>query len=425
MCNKKLLVCVILCICITLLSAIDARSQKLIGIKADRMLDVKNGSILKNVTVIIKGNLIKSVEQGDVTVDAEIIELGDMTLLPGLIDMHTHLTFAIEKGFEQIYVTNSPADFALWGARNAKITLMAGFTTVRDLHALGFANVALMRAIEKDFVEGPCIFPCGHAITITGGHADASGYIPGILEGSPETGVADGVDEVVKAVRYQIKHGAKVIKFCATAGVLSFEKTADAPQYSQEEMNAIVEEAHRQNVPVAAHAHGTEGIIKAVKAGVDSIEHGSILNEEAIRLMKEKGTYLVPTTYTHDAIPVDKVPPVIREKMATLRDLVKESHRQAILSGVKIAFGTDAAVFPHGDNAKEFQALVELGMSPIHAIRTATVNAAGLLRVTDRGLIAPGLLADLIAVSGNPLKDIRVLENVRFVMKGGRIYKQP
>jgi imidazolonepropionase-like amidohydrolase len=226
-------------------------------------------------------------------------------------------------------------------------------------------------------------------------------------------------------VRYQIKHGAKVIKVCATAGVLSLEGPVGAQQLSEVELRTIVEEATRHGLKVAAHAHGAEGIIAAVKAGVASIEHGSILNDEAIRLMKERGTYLVPTTYLTQAIRLDSLPAPIRAKAEYILPRARQSLQLAIKSGVKIAFGTDAAVYPHGDNAKEFAALVERGMTPLEAIRTATVNAADLLGVNDRASIAPGLLADLVAVPGNPLENIRVLEDVRFVMKGGQIYKRP
>jgi imidazolonepropionase-like amidohydrolase len=263
------------------------------------------------------------------------------------------------------------------------------------------------------------MIPSGHALGITGGHCDVTGYAPGIAEGSPESGVVDGVDEALKAVRYQAKHGAKVIKICATAGVLSFDATVGAQQLSDEEMRAIVQEARRHGLKVAAHAHGAEGILAAVRAGVASIEHGSLINDEAMALMKQQGTYLVPTTYLVDAIDLTQLPPPIRAKAEGILPLAKANLRLAIRAGVKIAFGTDAAVYPHGRNAREFAALVERGMTPIDAIRAATVNDADLLGVTDRGRIAPGLLADLIAVPGNPLTDVRVLERVTFVMKGG------
>lgn len=395
-----------------------------IVLRAARMLDVQTGRIVSPAVVVIEKDRIKSVNPATVPAGT-VIDLGDVTLLPGFIDMHTHLSGDLEGNWLNRSVTDSAADNALRGARNARKTLMAGFTTVRDLGSSNFVDVALMRAIDQDFIPGPRIFPAGHSIGITGGHCDTTGYAPGVLERGPETGVADGPDAALKAVRYQIKHGAKVIKVCATAGVLSLEGPVGAQQLSEIELRTIVEEARRHGLKVAAHAHGTEGIIAATRAGVASIEHGSILNEEAIKLMKERGTYLVPTSYLAGAIRLDALPPPIRAKAEYVLPRARESLRLAIKSGVKIAFGTDAAVYPHGDNAREFAVLVERGMTPVDAIRTATVNATDLLGVSDRGNIAPGLLADLVAVPGNPLENIRVLEDVRFVMKGGQIYKRP
>lgn len=423
--DKRPSICQILCVSFMLLSVVDAKSQQLTAIKAARLLDVKNGRILENATVVIEGKLIKAVGQGDIQVDAEVIKLGDMTLLPGLIDVHTHLTLDIEGDWINQPVKETPADWALRGARNARRTLYAGFTTVRDMGALGFSDIALMRGINQGMVEGPRMIPSAHGLSITGGHGDITGFAPGIAECGPKEGVADGVDEVIKAVRYQIKHGAKVIKVCATAGVLSFEETVGAQQYSEEELRAIVEEASRHGLKVAAHAHGTEGIIAATRAGVASIEHGSILTEEAASLMKQKGTYLVPQLYINEVLDLSTLPPKIRAKEEFLRPLVEGSFRLALRAKVKIAFGTDAAVFPHGDNAREFSAQVRLGMKPIETIRGATVYATDLLGVNDRGIIAPGLLADIIAVPGNPLEDIKVLQDVKFVMKGGQVYKQP
>jgi imidazolonepropionase-like amidohydrolase len=268
------------------------------------------------------------------------------------------------------------------------------------------------------------VVPSGHALGITGGHCDITGFAPGILEGSPERGIADGPDEVLKAVRYQIKHGAKSIKICATAGVLSFEESVGAQQFSEEEMRVIVEEAARHGLGVAAHAHGTAGINAAVRAGVASIEHGSLLDDESILLMRERGTFLVPTTYLVDAIDLDALPPPIRAKAEYVLPLARTNLRKAIEAGVRIGFGTDAAVFPHGDNAREFSVLVGLGMSPLDALRTATVHAADLLQTADRGALEVGRLADIIAVPGNPLEDISVTEQVQFVMKGGRVFKR-
>jgi imidazolonepropionase-like amidohydrolase len=393
-------------------------------LRAARMLDVESGRIVSPAVVVVEGDRIKSVNPASVP-RGQVVELGDITLVPGLIDCHTHLSYDIEGAWIHRQVTDTAGDFALRGARNARNTLMAGFTTVRDLGSGYFVDVALMRAVDQEFVPGPRIVPAGHAIGITGGHCDATGYAPGVMERGPETGIVDGPDDALKAVRYQIKHGAKVIKICATAGVLSLEGPVGAQQLSEAEMRAIVEEAARHGVKVAAHAHGTGGIVAAVRAGVASIEHGSMLDDEAIRLMKERGTYLVPTTYLADAIRKDSLPPPIRAKAEYITPLAKQSVARAIKAKVRIAFGTDAAVIPHGQNAREFGALVARGMSPLDAIRAATVNAADLLGASDRGRIAPGLLADLVAVRGNPLEDVRVLEDARFVMKGGRVYKRP
>jgi len=286
-------------------------------------------------------------------------------------------------------VFESPELSALRGVPYARATLRAGFTTVRDLGAsMRFADVALAQAISSGWVEGPRMITSGHAISITGGHCEITGFAPGILEGGPEEGVADGVAEVLKAVRYQIKYGATVIKVCATAGVLSFEGPAGAPQYSIEELRAIVEEANRHGIKVAAHAHGTEGIKNAIRAGIHSIDHGSMLDDEAIQLMLDRGTYLVPTVFQW-YLEYD-LPPALDEKNEYVKSFVDESVRSAIAAGVKIAFGTDAGVYEHGLNAREFAAYVERGMSPLDAIRTATLNAADLLGVDDRGALAPG-----------------------------------
>jgi len=403
-----------------------AESRQAIVLRAYRMLDVESGKIIKNAVVVIENGLIKSVGSKDIPKDAQTVDLGNRTLLPGLIDMHTHLCENLVGDWIHRPVKETAADMTLRGTRNARKTLLAGFTTVRDVDSRFFADVSLMRAVEAGFIEGPWVFPVGHALSITGGPSDITGFAPGILELGPKEGVADGVDEVIKAVRYQIKHGAKFIKVMATAQVMSSVGLSGAQHYSEEELRAIVEEAKRQGVKVAAHAHGTEGIIAAVRAGVASIEHGSMLNDEAIHLMKEKGTYLVPTVYGWYLLDDYDLPPVIQKKVEHVRSFVEASIRAAIRAGVKIAFGTDAGSCPdHGENAGEFATMVELGMSPLEAIRTATINAADLLGVEDRGVIAPGWLADLVAVPGNPLKDINVLKNVQFVMQGGRIIKRP
>jgi imidazolonepropionase-like amidohydrolase len=394
-------------------------------LKAARMLDVTRGEIVEDVVIQVRGDRVADVRTGTTAVpqDVRVYDLGDVTLMPGFMDLHTHLAYAIDANLAIAPVTETDADVALRAAHNAEITLMAGFTTVRDLGSAGFVDIALERARERGLVASPRVIGAGHAIGITGGHCDATGFAPGVLELGPEEGVADGVDEVVKAVRYQIKHGAKVIKICATAGVLSFEESVGAQQLSDEEIRAAVEEAARHGLKVAAHAHGTAGIIAASNAGVASIEHGSILDEQAIDVLKSNGTYLVPTTYLVESIDLDALPPPIRAKAEYVMPIAVESLQMAIQYGVPIAFGTDAAVYPHGDNAREFATLVKRGMQPVEALRAATVYAADLLGVDDRGVIETGKLADLVAVPGNPLEDITVTERVSFVMLGGEIFK--
>jgi imidazolonepropionase-like amidohydrolase len=389
------------------------------------MLDVRDGEMIQDPVLLLGDGRITAVNPSSVPTDAPTLELGDVTLLPGFIDAHTHLTLDIEGDWVVRPVTEGPADHALRGARNARLTLEAGFTTVRDVGATGFSDVALMEAVDAGMVPGPRILPAGHSLSITGGHCEVTGFAPGVLEGGPETGVADGPWEAVEAARYQIKHGARVIKLCATAGVLSFEGPVGAQQFTEEEMRAVVEEAARHDLRVAAHAHGTEGIKAAVRAGVTSIEHGSILDDEAMALMRERGTWLVPTTCLADRIDLEGLPAPIRAKAESVMPRMRESLRRAIAAGVPIAFGTDAAVFPHGENACEFSYYVELGMSSLEALQSATVDAAELLGVEDRGALAPGMLADIVAVPGDPLADISVTEEVVFVMKGGQVVVTP
>jgi imidazolonepropionase-like amidohydrolase len=401
--------------------ALASAQERPVVLRAARMLDVEAGRIVNNATIVVHNGRITAVN-GAVPPGAETIDLGDVTLSPGLIDAHTHLSSDIEGNWTMRPVTETIADDALRGARNAKRTLDAGVTTVRDVGSAGFVDVALMRAIDAGHIPGPRIIPAGHSLGITGGHCDDTGWSPGLLERDWRSGIADGADEVMKAVRHQAKHGAKVIKICATAGVLSFEATVGAQQFTEEEMRAAVEEAARHGMKVAAHAHGTAGIKAAIRAGVASIDHGSILDDEAIALMKQHGTWLVPTEYLADRINLDALPPAIRAKAESVLPQMRASHRRAFAAGVKIAFGTDAAVYPHGENARELGVYVQLGLTPLQAIRSATLNSADLLGVTDRGVIAVGRLADLIAVPGDPLRDVRVYEDVRFVMKGGVVY---
>jgi imidazolonepropionase-like amidohydrolase len=383
------------------------------------MLDVSTGRMVSPAAVTVKAGRIEAVG-GTATAGNRTVDLGDVTLLPGLIDLHTHLTGDLATAdWVAEPVRGTPASWALRGARNARITLRAGFTTVRDVGAGGFSDIALMRAIDGGFIPGPRVVASGHAIGVTGGHCDNTGWAPGVAELGPEGGVADGLEAVTHAVRYQIKHGAKVIKLCATAGVLSFEGSVGAQQMADEEIRAAVREASRHGIPVAAHAHGAEGILAAVRAGVTSIEHGSILTPTVVAAMKEHGTWLVPTLYLREAIRRDLLPPPIRAKMDEVTPLMDQSFKLALRAGVKIAFGTDASVYPHGQNAREFAARVKLGQTPLEAIRGATVYAARVLGVDDRGVIAPGKLADLVAVTGDPLREVAALERVAFVMKGG------
>ena len=403
------------------LLALPAAAQaptQITAIHAARMFDVRSGRMLPNALVLVRHDSIIQVG-GTAPAGAASIDLGDVTLMPGFIDMHTHITSQIGAGFDLEPVRLTAADEVLNGVKYAKLTIDAGFTTVRNVGSGNFTDVSLMHAIDRGDIVGPRIVPAGHAIGITGGHCDVTGFAPGIVVQDPLHGVADGVDQVVQAVRLQAKYGAQVIKICATAGVLSFDATVGAQQLSEAEMRAIVEEATRHGLKVAAHAHGTEGIKAAVRAGVASIEHGSMLDDEAIALMKQHGTFLVPTRALSDLLDRNNLPVPIRAKMDQVMPLADASFRKAVAAGVKIAFGTDAAVLPHGMNAREFSKYTAAGLSPLEALRTATINAADLLGKSDRGEIATGKLADLIAVRGDPLADITATERVMFVMKGG------
>ena len=395
-----------------------------VALRAKRMLDVERGVIVNDPVIVIDGDHIKAVGTV-VPKDARVIDLGDVTLLPGLFDMHTHLSVGRTPDTKPTEYYGGPVDHALQAALNARATLMAGFTTVRECGANDFIDVALKRAIERDVAVGPRITPSGYQISMTGGHGDNTGYPPGEYELTPKQGVADGPEQLLYAVRYQIKYGAEVIKVTVTAGVMGYERTATMRQFSDEELRTVIEEAKRNGLRVAAHAHGTEGILAALRAGVDSIEHGSMLNDEAIAMMKAKGVYLVPTLYLADkeGEAADNMTAVMREKGMTVSAAALHSFRAALDAGVKIAFGTDAGVFPHGLNARELAVMVKHGMKPVDALRAATTSAALLLGVSDRGTIAPSKLADIIAVRGNPLDDIKTMENVVFVMKGGVVFK--
>ncbi|HEU5468124.1 MAG TPA: amidohydrolase family protein [Steroidobacteraceae bacterium] len=396
-------------------------------IEADGYVDVVAGRVVSPAVIVVDGERIAAVNPPARPPGAKTVSLAGHTLLPGLMDAHVHLNYIIGEGWETEPVRFTAGDFALRALPHAEKTLLAGFTTVRDLGTgLGFSDVALMHAIDKGWAPGPRVIPAGHALSTTGGHCDQStGLGPGIAPPEFSSGTADGVDEVLKAVRYQVKHGAKVIKICATAGVLSFEGPAGAQQYSTEELRAAAEEAHRHGLRIAAHAHGTEGIVASSEAGIDSIEHNSMMTDQAAAIIKKNGSFVVPNLHLIDTLKDTELPPALAAKQAYLGPLAVESFKRALKNGLKIAFGTDAGVFAHGDNAKEFAARVRQGDTPLHAIRSATLVTAELFDTPDRGRIEPGLLADLVAVAGNPLEDVALLENVSFVMKGGVVYKSP
>jgi imidazolonepropionase-like amidohydrolase len=376
--------------------------------------------------ILIAGDRIREVGderelQPHVPSDAPVVDLSRFTVLPGLIDAHTHLTFSpYLMGYRSLAVS-VPRE-ALLGARNARVTLAAGFTTVRNVGASGYADIALRDAINAGDVPGPRILASGPALGITGGHCDENLLAPEFHFFSE--GVANGVPAVMAKVREDMKYGADLIKFCATGGVLSKGDNAELEQYSPEEMQAIVREAHRLGRKVAAHAHGAQGIKDAVLAGVDSIEHGSFIDEQDIQLMKQRGTYLVPTLYLGDWFLENYAKLGLTDDMVAKAKLVMPAARQnvarAFREGVKVAFGTDAAVYPHGLNAHEFAVMVKLGLTPLAAIQAATINAADLLGWSDRiGTLEPGKYADLIAVEGDPLQDVTTLEKVKVVLKGG------
>jgi imidazolonepropionase-like amidohydrolase len=402
-----------------------------IHLRAARLLDVETSEYVEPAALLVEGEHIRELAPRSVPAGARVIDLGDVTLLPGLMDMEVNLLLGGPDHASPLNpVQDDPAVRTLRAVANARRTLRAGFTTVRNLGLFVqtgglLLDVALKKAIDLGWIDGPRVVPAGHAITPTGGHLDPTmfqAFAPHIMPLTVEEGIANGISEVRKAVRYQIKHGAQVIKVCASGGVMSHTGPAGAQQYSDEELAAIADEAHRAGLKVAAHAHGDDGIRAAVEAGFDCIEHGSLMSDETLELFIERGTFLVATTYLADGMDVSHAAPELQAKAAEVFPRARETIKKAIERGARIACGTDAPAIPHGKNAKELLALVDRGMTPLQAIRAATTVSAELIDVDDRGRLEPGLLADIIAVPGDPLADIGVTEDVRFVMKGGQVY---
>ena len=410
-----------------------AQAPALVAVRAGTLIDGRGGAPVHNAVIVIRGDRIVSVDTA-VPAGARVIDLSHMTVLPGFIDAHVHLTGREigEGDWVNAGVRESAADDAIFGVRNARRTLEAGFTTVRNVGARGFSDVSLRNAINTGRVPGPRMLVAGNAIGITGGHCDDNGYAAGVLrEPGPLDGIANGADQIRDAVRLQVKYGADVIKICATGGVLSQGDAVGVQQYSDDELRTVVVTARLMDRRVAAHAHGTDGIIAASRAGVTSVEHGSFMTEESARIMAQNGTWLVPTLMAGFMTGSDsgaaRLPAWAAVKGRAAWAAAQRGIRFAVAAGVKIALGTDAGVYPHGLNGREFELLVSYGgMSPMQAIVTGTMNSATLLGMErDIGSVEAGKFADLVAVSGDPVADITILQHVAWVMKGGEVFRQP
>jgi len=398
------------------------------------VLDVDTGDLREGARVLVEGDRIISIDSdASVAVDAEhVIDLPDLTLLPGLMDMEVDLVLGGPGAGLTDPVVTDPVKMTLRATVNARRTLRAGYTTVRNLGLFvktgGYLlDVALSEAVDAGWIDGPRIVPAGHAICPTGGHLDPSaqsGLAPHLMPLSVEEGIADGVDAVRRAVRYQIKHGARLIKCCASGGVVSSSGPAGAQQYSDEELAAIADEAHRRGVRVAAHCHGDAAVNACIDAGIDCIEHGFMITDDTIQRLVDTDTFLVSTTALTENWDVSKQPKAFQAKAADVFPKAKESLAKAIEAGVKIASGSDAPAIWHGRNAEELVVLVKRGMTPLQAIRAATTVSADLIEADDLGRIAPGMLADIIGVPGDPLDDITSVQQVPFVMQGGRVHKR-
>src|SRR6266446_897506 len=430
---KSRLVVVFLCLGVTAYAA-----DEMIALKAERMFDGKSKTLVQHGVVIVQGDKIVDVGSNlTIPNGAQVIDLGDATLSPGFMDAHTHLTLDYTGNFNErrlAELTTNVSEMAIRATVFARATVEAGFTTVRDLGSRfvasrEFVDVALRNSINKGIVVGPRMLVATKGIGATGGHFDpTSGFRDFLFGREPDTteGIADGADEIRKAVRFEVKNGADVIKAAVSGGVLSLADEVDTPQLTPAEMAALVDESHRLRKKVAVHCHGDQAAREAIEAGVDSIEHGSFMKPETLTLMKNKGTFLTPTLMATEWIlsKIDNYPPALQAKAKAAAAARSEMFRNAVKMGVKISFGTDAAVFPHGQNAKEFALMTGLGMTPIDALKTATSNDAELLGIAQKaGTLEKGKLADIIAIPGDPTADITATERVSFVMKEGKIIR--
>jgi imidazolonepropionase-like amidohydrolase len=407
--------------------------NKPIVLKAARMFD--GHRIATPGVVVVSGTTILGVgAEAPVPTGAQVIDFGDATLAPGLMDAHTHLSFPSTTDFRMFMLDGlqkTIAERTLIATENLKKTLMAGITTARDVGSTDFIDVGLRNAVRAGIIPGPRMLVSVHAIGATGGHCDfEGGFRFGVFghESGPEDGVINGPDEARKTVRFNAKYGADVIKTCATGGVLSLTDDVDTPQLTQEELNAIVDEAHALRKKTAAHAHGAEGAKRAIRAGIDSIEHGTFMDDEALDMMKARGTVFIPTLMAtqggREKLGKGLYPPAVETKMRAAIEAINQTVKRALAKGVRIGMGTDAAVYPHGRNPEEFHMLVDLGMSPIDALRAATSVDAELLGIQNRvGTLESGKLADIVVIPGDPIQNIRQVEKITFVMKEGVVYR--
>jgi imidazolonepropionase-like amidohydrolase len=434
---KSLAILVLVAAAALLPAAIRAQQPgtKTYVLKAARMFDGKSNTIAKpGIVIVSNGKIVAVGENAVIPAGAEVIDLGDATLLPGFIDAHTHLTMQYREDYNKALLDELQKpipEMAIDATVNARVTLMAGFTTVRDVGSEDYLDVGLRNAIDKGVVPGPRMLVCVHAIGATGGHCDETGFRSGVFgkERGPEEGVINGADQARYAVRLAHKYGATIIKTCATGGVLSLADSVDTPQLTQAELDALVDEAHALKLKTAAHAHGAEGAKRAIRAGIDSIEHGSFLDDEALDLMKQHGTYYVPTLMAIQGLmeQIQKgvaIPPPVRIKADLAIASLHQTFQKALAKNIKIGLGTDAAVYPHGRNAEEFHQMVDLGMKPVDALKAGTSSDADLLGLANKiGTLEANKFADVVAVPGDPIENIRQTEHVFFVMKEGVIYK--